>query len=169
MVRCMFGYRQAFYEDMGGSSSLHGILAGNVKRARFRLGYSQMKLAELCGVSTSFIGDIELEKKYPSPEVLERLAIALFMKPYQLLIDPNDLAVRERTSDLQGVYLELQAGIERVLQEVFSGCVSAAGHESSETGVDRPSPDHNSGTSSKSYDDVYDNVAPDNPTPNSSS
>ena len=40
-------------------------LLRNMKEGRKVLGYSQMKLAELCGVSTSFIGEIEIGRKFP--------------------------------------------------------------------------------------------------------
>jgi len=40
-------------------------------------GFSQEKLAERVGTSTHYIGMIESEKKFPSPEMLERIAAAL--------------------------------------------------------------------------------------------
>jgi len=40
-------------------------------------GLSQEKLAERVGTSTHYVGMIESEKKFPSPEMLERIAAAL--------------------------------------------------------------------------------------------
>jgi len=40
-------------------------------------GFSQEKLARRVGTSTHYIGMIESEKKFPSPEMLERIAAAL--------------------------------------------------------------------------------------------
>jgi transcriptional regulator with XRE-family HTH domain len=46
-----------------------------------------MKLAELCEVSTSYIGEIEIGRKYPSVGTFQRIADALKIKPYKLLMD----------------------------------------------------------------------------------
>jgi transcriptional regulator with XRE-family HTH domain len=43
------------------------------------LGISQEKLADRVETSTQYIGMIENEKKFPSPEMLERIAFALEM------------------------------------------------------------------------------------------
>ena len=63
------------------------ILRANVKRVRKELGYSQMKLAELCGVSTSFLGEIELGRKFPSAATLQKIADALGLRPFQLFLE----------------------------------------------------------------------------------
>ena len=41
------------------------------------MGISQAKLAEKVNTSTHYIGMIESKKKFPSPEMLERIALAL--------------------------------------------------------------------------------------------
>jgi len=48
-----------------------------MKVQRQVLGFSQEKLAEKVGTSTHYIGMIEKEKKFPTPEMLERIAAAL--------------------------------------------------------------------------------------------
>ena len=40
-------------------NKIQELLAVNMKKARQTLGYSQMKLAEICNLSTSFIAEIE--------------------------------------------------------------------------------------------------------------
>jgi transcriptional regulator with XRE-family HTH domain len=66
------------------------LLAQNMKMARARLGYSQMKLAEKVGCSTSLIGDIEICKKFPSAENLDRIAEALALHTFQLFYEPKE-------------------------------------------------------------------------------
>ena len=63
------------------------LLAANLKSARKRLGYSQMRLAQIIGVSTSFIGEIEICRKFPSSTVMQKLSEALNLRPYQLFLD----------------------------------------------------------------------------------
>ena len=65
-------------------SSLRHILALNIRRRRNTLGFSQAKLAENANIATAYVAMIELEKKFPSVEVLERLASALEMDPTEL-------------------------------------------------------------------------------------
>lgn len=72
-------------------TEIQRILLTNIKKYRSRHKYSQMKLAELCGVSTSYIGEIEIGRKYPSARTLEKIVKALNVKPYKLFMDENDL------------------------------------------------------------------------------
>ena len=54
-----------------------GILATNIKEYRRRLGYSQDKLAELTGISSQYLATIETCRKFPTPEVLDKISDAL--------------------------------------------------------------------------------------------
>jgi transcriptional regulator with XRE-family HTH domain len=58
-------------------TNLRALLAGNIKKRREVLGISQAKLAEKVGTSTQYIGQIEQQNKFPSSEMLEKIAIAL--------------------------------------------------------------------------------------------
>ena len=60
---------------------LRQILAANIKIHRRLLGISQAKLAEMSNIAPSYIAMIELEKKFPSDEVLERIAHSLKIDP----------------------------------------------------------------------------------------
>ena len=71
-------------------TELHRSLATNLKAHRQRWGFSQADLAERSGISVGFVGDIEVAVKFPSAEVLEKLAQALHIRPYQLLLTPSD-------------------------------------------------------------------------------
>ena len=52
-------------------------LGSNIKQYRTQLGISQVKLAEMVDMATNYLGLIENGKKYPSAEMVERIAIAL--------------------------------------------------------------------------------------------
>jgi len=58
-------------------TSLRSVLAFNMKVQRQILGVTQANLAEKVNTSTHYIGMIESEKKFPTPEMLERIAAAL--------------------------------------------------------------------------------------------
>jgi len=55
-----------------------------LKKRRQILGISQVDLAEKVKTSTQYIGQIEQSKKFPSPEMLERIAEALEVDSPQL-------------------------------------------------------------------------------------
>jgi len=63
---------------------LRHILATNIKNHRNLLGLSQAKLAEIANIATGYLAMIELEKSFPSDEVLERIAHALKIDPTEL-------------------------------------------------------------------------------------
>jgi transcriptional regulator with XRE-family HTH domain len=48
-----------------------------ISELRLARGWSQEKLAELAGVPKSTLGEIEIYKRLPKPEYLERIAEAL--------------------------------------------------------------------------------------------
>jgi transcriptional regulator with XRE-family HTH domain len=58
-------------------TNLRQLLAFNLKQKRGKSGFTQAKLAEKANTSTQYIAMIELGKKFPSVEMLERLAAAL--------------------------------------------------------------------------------------------
>lgn len=63
-------------------------LANNIKLARKRKKLTQMELANLCDTSPNYIGLIETAKRFPSFDMLEKLAIALELEPHELFIRP---------------------------------------------------------------------------------
>jgi len=60
------------------------ILARNLKDNRKRLGITQSELAEKAGLSTQYLGMIEVTRNFPTADVLERLAAALGIKSNEL-------------------------------------------------------------------------------------
>jgi transcriptional regulator with XRE-family HTH domain len=55
-----------------------------MKERRRILGITQAQLAERVNTSTHYIGQIELGNKFPTPEMLERIATALEIDSPQL-------------------------------------------------------------------------------------
>jgi transcriptional regulator with XRE-family HTH domain len=58
-------------------TDIKALLASNIKKRRKLLGISQAVLAERAGTSTDYITQLECQKKFPSSEMVERLATAL--------------------------------------------------------------------------------------------
>jgi transcriptional regulator with XRE-family HTH domain len=71
-----------------GSEKLRKILSANIKTRRKSLGISQEKLAEATELSAQTINDIEGCRMWVSDKSIVKLAVALNVEAYQLLI-PN--------------------------------------------------------------------------------
>jgi transcriptional regulator with XRE-family HTH domain len=101
---------------MCGMTDIRDLLAQNIKRYRSALGLSQAKLAEKVNTSTNYIGLLEIKRKFPSPEMIERLAVALG-------IDTTELFYKELTSiDAMKTYRkaaieDIQGAISAVIAE----------------------------------------------------
>ena len=56
---------------------IEAVISENIKTLRKRLGWSQEMLAERTGVSAPYITQIEVGKRTPSLDIVEKLAAAL--------------------------------------------------------------------------------------------
>jgi len=62
------------------------ILAKNLREHRRKCGFSQEKLAEKAGITTQYLGILEIAKRFPSLEVIERLAKAMNIEVFELFL-----------------------------------------------------------------------------------
>jgi transcriptional regulator with XRE-family HTH domain len=97
--------------------NIRDILARNIKENRRKNGLSQEGLAEKAGISTPFIGMIEVSRKFPTPDVLDRIARALNIKTWQLF------AVQPTPEDAMQ---KLHASIVKDIEQVVAGAVKKA-------------------------------------------
>ena len=65
---------------------LREIFAKNLRENRRKCSFSQEKLAEKAGISTQYLAMMEIARKFPTAEVLERLATAMNIKVYELFL-----------------------------------------------------------------------------------
>ncbi len=65
-------------------AGIREILAKNMRINRQKLGITQAELAERANISSNFVTMIELQHKFPTPEVLERIASALGVEIHEL-------------------------------------------------------------------------------------
>ena len=75
-------------------TNIRDLLASNIKTYRAARGWSQARLAEKTGTSTQYIAMIETKIKFPSSNMLHKLAKALGIDPAELFykeIDPNTI------------------------------------------------------------------------------
>jgi transcriptional regulator with XRE-family HTH domain len=66
--------------------TLQQIFIANLKKFRKKREISQMALAELCDTSGNYIGEIEMGRRIPSFEKIEKIASALRIGVHELFI-----------------------------------------------------------------------------------
>ena len=78
-------------------ANIKEILAINLKKNRRRLGITQPELAERAGLSTHYLGMVEIARNFPSADALERLATALDIKSNELfsVADSPEIAMEQ--------------------------------------------------------------------------
>jgi transcriptional regulator with XRE-family HTH domain len=69
--------------------TLQQIFITNLKKIRKQQGFSQMGLSEMCDTTSNYIGQIEMGRRIPSFEKIEKIAAALNIAPGLLFIEEN--------------------------------------------------------------------------------
>ena len=91
-------------------SDCRKILTKNMKKYRQILGISQVTLAEKVGCSTTLIGNIEIGKRFPSADNINRIAKALEVKVSDLFYEQESETMKAMASKQ-----ELKAKLERLI------------------------------------------------------
>jgi transcriptional regulator with XRE-family HTH domain len=104
---------------MDKSTNLRDVLANNLKLNRRKCGISQATLAEKAGISTQYIGMIELSRQFPTPEVLERIAGALSIEAYELFaVSPSlENSMERLRQDIMG---EIRQVVGEAIEEALA-------------------------------------------------
>jgi transcriptional regulator with XRE-family HTH domain len=66
---------------------LKQVFIKNLRKFRNDKGLSQMKLAELCNTAPSYIGEIEIGRRFPSLKLIEKIGEILNVEPYRFFIN----------------------------------------------------------------------------------
>jgi len=69
-----------------------------------------MKLAEYCDTAPSYIGDIEIGRRFPSVELIEKIADNLGIEPYHLFKNQN---YNDDNSDTENTYPRLPNSMKK--------------------------------------------------------
>ena len=115
--------------------SIREILALNLKEYRRKSGFTQEKLAEKAGISANYLSMVEISRKFPTPEMLDRLAQTLNIQTFQLF-NPSatpdgallhlEQAIVEniekvvRTTIKQDIVSEINQTVSKAVKQAFS-------------------------------------------------
>jgi len=93
-------------------AKIREILAQNMKLHRQKLGLTQPELAEKANISTNFVGMIEQKRKFPAPEILDRIAAALEIETDELFSTPAS-----PHAELKKLHKEILTDLDRAVGE----------------------------------------------------
>jgi len=95
-----------------GRQTLRSNLARNVRARRQHLEITQEKLSEISDLHQTYVSDVERSRRNVTLDIVERLAMALKLRPYELLLDEG-LALAQQvvgSADLPARRPRLTAG-----------------------------------------------------------
>ena len=107
------------------SEELQELFSANLKSARNRANLSQMKLAEKANLSVGYICDLESKRRWGTPETFSKLAQALGINAYELLL-PVDMERAEPDVFARSARREYVAALSGQLRENISSAVNKA-------------------------------------------
>jgi len=101
-------------------ANIKEILARNLKKNRRRLGITQPELAERAGLSTHYLGMVEIARNFPSADVIERLATALGIKSNELfsVADHPEMAMEQLQQAILGnLSHEIENALDKAIEK----------------------------------------------------
>jgi transcriptional regulator with XRE-family HTH domain len=109
--------------------SLQEIFIANLKKIRKERGLSQMALSEKCDTTSNYIGQIEMGRRIPSFDKIEKIASALHTAPHELFFEPRRETKELSTKDYlmsmpAAIKKDIPAHITNAVLQAASGAFS---------------------------------------------
>lgn len=80
---------------------LQKLFIYNLRCYRTRANISQLAFSEMIGITPNYLNAVENGKNFPSPDVLQRMADAIGIMPYELFLEsPSSPTVNEETNQV---------------------------------------------------------------------
>ncbi|MCL2044641.1 MAG: helix-turn-helix domain-containing protein [Treponema sp.] len=101
-------------------TSVKEILAQNLKENRRKLGITQPELAERAGMSTQYLAMIEIARKFPTADILERLAAALGINPHELFsvsVSPERAMEQMQQAILDNMEQAMEHALDKAIEK----------------------------------------------------
>lgn len=95
---------------------LQETFISNLKRFRKMRHITQEELAERCETDTSYIGQIETKKRFPSLSLVEKIAAALEIQAYQLY-KPQEQSPFPTQKLQEALIASINSDITRLIEE----------------------------------------------------
>jgi transcriptional regulator with XRE-family HTH domain len=97
--------------------SIKATLGKNIKFLRSCRGFTQAVLAEKADISVIFLSSVERGTKYPKPDILGRIAIALGVEVFELF--KGDLVPSDSKELVTRISKDITSKINLALKDIF--------------------------------------------------
>ncbi|MCL1959714.1 MAG: helix-turn-helix transcriptional regulator [Spirochaetes bacterium] len=113
--------------------TLKQVFIQNLREFRKKEGITQMKLAEYCNTAPSYIGDIEIGRRFPSLELIEKMADILRIEPYYFFKKQAENNVDSETESIfprlpnsmkKQITTQIKTQIDRSTDEILNEILS---------------------------------------------
>ena len=106
-------------------ANIKEIPAQNLKDHRKQLGITQSILAEKAGLSTQYLGMIEIARNFPTADVLDRLAAALGIKSNELfsVSDSPEIAMEQLQMAILGKLDQKLVNFDQVIKRAVKEAI----------------------------------------------
>lgn len=116
----MSNFAFSIYDFSMNSSEIKHIFTENLRKYRLINKMTQMQLAEAADLSVGFLCDLESGKKWGTLETMAKLANALHIKPYQLLMAEEEKNTTVNIyEDLSNLSENLKKSIETNIRDLI--------------------------------------------------
>ena len=85
------GYKLTLPDGLPDAGDLRAVLAYNMRVYRVNRGWSQEELARQCGLDRTYVSAVERKRWNIALSNIEKMAVALGIHAYQLLMPPQEL------------------------------------------------------------------------------
>jgi len=105
-------------------TNIKEILARNLKENRRRLRITQPELAERAGMSTQYLAMIETARKFPTSDILDRLAAALGINTNELFsvaVSPEKAMEQLQQAILSNMAQAMECALDKAIEKRNTG------------------------------------------------
>jgi transcriptional regulator with XRE-family HTH domain len=104
--------------------TLQQIFISNLKKIRKERGFSQMTLSEKCDTSSNYIGQIEMGRRIPSFDKIEKIASALEIPSYELFNFESAEKKQEKKPKTKDYLLKMPQNIKKEIISHLLGTIN---------------------------------------------
>jgi transcriptional regulator with XRE-family HTH domain len=106
--------------------TLKEVFIQNLREFRRKEGISQMKLAEYCDTAPSYIGDIEIGRRFPSIDMIEKIAGVLRIEPYHFFKTKTE---QSDNADTENLFPRLPNSMKKQIKTQIKTQIDQSTHE----------------------------------------
>jgi transcriptional regulator with XRE-family HTH domain len=106
--------------------TLQEIFIANLKRFRKERGLSQLALSAKCDTTSNYIGQIEMGRRIPSFDKIEKIAAALEIDPHELFVRAGVIQPAEAQPTTKDYLMKMP---QKIKKEIIANLLAAVAND----------------------------------------